>query len=85
MTYKVLTPFTVKTKQGDLTLRPGQIVTLAEEKAKKLIGDGKIRPVPYFDHNGTLIIPFDSPQKYHWWNRNGQSIKDTLRDLGGFT
>lgn len=50
MTYEVITLFTVKTKQGDLTLRPGQVVTLAEEKAKKLIEDGKIQLWPYLDN-----------------------------------
>lgn len=45
MTYKILTLFTVKTKQGDLTLYPGQVITLVEEKAKKLILAGKIQPV----------------------------------------
>jgi len=37
--------------------------------------------LPHIDHSGTLIIPFNSPQEYRWWNR-GQSIKDTLRELG---
>lgn len=47
MTYKVTTLFTVKTKQGDLTLHPGQVVTLEEVKAKKLIGEGKLIPLPF--------------------------------------
>lgn len=42
MTYKVTTLFTVKTKLGDLTLNPGQVVILEEVKAKKLIGEGKL-------------------------------------------
>lgn len=45
MRYKILTLFTVKTNQGDLTLNPGQVVTLVEEKAKKLIEQGKLTPV----------------------------------------
>lgn len=45
MTYKVIRLFTVKTKQGALTLNPGQVVTLAAEKAKKLIEQGKLTPV----------------------------------------
>jgi len=47
MTYKVATLFTVKTKQGDLTLNPGQVVILEEVKAKKLIGEGKLIPLPF--------------------------------------
>lgn len=59
-----------------------KVETLARENGnpRKLIEAGKLQPLPYLD-NGILRIPFDSPQKYHWWNR-GQSIKDTLRELG---
>ncbi|MBF8277790.1 MAG: hypothetical protein HW390_2863 [Candidatus Brocadiaceae bacterium] len=49
MTYKILTLFTVKTKQGDLTLNPGQVITLVEEKAKKLIQEGKIKLVEQYE------------------------------------
>lgn len=35
---------------------------------------------PYIE-NETLIIPFDSDKKYHWWN-GGQSVIETLRELG---
>ena len=49
MIYKILTLFTVKTKQGDLTLNPGQTITLAEEKANKLITEGKIKVVEQFE------------------------------------
>ncbi len=49
MTYKVTTLFIVKTKQGDLTLNPGQTITLVEEKAKKLLTEGKIKPMPSVD------------------------------------
>ena len=37
--------------------------------------------LPYLKNNSDLIIPFDAPQKYHWWN-GGQSIEMTLRELG---
>ncbi|HIC90539.1 MAG TPA: hypothetical protein EYP21_00445 [Syntrophaceae bacterium] len=36
---------------------------------------------PYLDRRGTLIIPFDCDPRYHWWN-NGQSIIETLKELG---
>ncbi|GAN31888.1 MAG: hypothetical protein DYG83_18135 [Candidatus Brocadia sp. AMX2] len=45
MRYEVTTPFTVKTKQGDLNLHPGQVITIAEEKALKLIMEGKIKTI----------------------------------------
>ncbi len=105
MTYRVITLFTVKTKKGDLTLNPGQTVTLAEEKAAKLIEGGKISPIfapednlnercgiqgencaleetkPYISTFDTLIIPWNSDKKYHYW-AGGQSICVTLRELG---
>lgn len=74
MTYEIITPFTVKTKQGDLTLNPGQTITLAEEKAVKLIGEGKIKPIgepkhdtlnnlnllSYFEEKGKIKKEFES-------------------------
>ena len=106
MTYKVITPFTVKTKLGDLTLNPGQVVTLEEVKAKKLIGEGKLIPLPfeaealnermaimgencspgevkpYVTDYGSLVIPWNSDKKYHYWKSGGQSLCVTLRELG---
>jgi len=32
--------------------------------------------------NGALIIPFTSPNKYHWWKRGGQTAIETLVELG---
>ena len=144
MTYKVTRLFTVKTKLGDITLNPGQVITLAEEKATKLITEGKIKPIgdpkhdtlndllsyfeekgkirpideakhqsesqkarskefeseslsermaimgencepdqvkPFVTESGVLVIPFNSDKKYHYWN-GGQSVCDTLRELG---
>ena len=105
MRYEVVIPFTVKTKQGDLNLHPGQVVTLEEVKAKKLIEDGKLTPLfseaealnermaimgencspeqvkPYVTDYGSLVIPWNSPRKYHYWN-GGQSVCETLKELG---
>jgi hypothetical protein len=114
MSYVVVMSFTVKTKQGDLTLSLGQVITLAEEKAVKLIVAGKIKPIeepkqqpepqiigyglaermsiegencspeqvkPYVTDYGSLIIPWNSDPKYHYWNK-GQGICDTLKELG---
>lgn len=129
MTYEIITPFTVKTKQGDLTLNPGQTIILAEEKAAKLIGEGKIKPIgepkhdtlnnllsyfeekgkiknefeseslnermclmgenteteqtkPYVTSFGVLVIPYNSDRKYHYWEKGGQSLCETLKELG---
>lgn len=109
MTYIATTRFTVKTKVGDLTLNPGQVITLVAEKAKKLIAEGKLRPMsedlpsgyelaermaimgencepeqtePYVTDSGVLVIPFNSPEKYHYWKPGGQSVCITLQELG---
>ena len=37
-------------------------------------------PKPYIDVEGNLRIPFDSPERYHWW-KGGQSIAETLREV----
>jgi hypothetical protein len=37
--------------------------------------------MPYIDSEGGLHIPFDSPEKYHYWN-GGQSLRETLLELG---
>jgi hypothetical protein len=37
--------------------------------------------MPYIDATETLVIPFDSHPKYHWW-ADGQTVAVTLTDLG---
>lgn len=37
--------------------------------------------MPYINAAGTLVIPFSSARKYHWWS-GGQSVLDTLLELG---
>lgn len=39
-----------------------------------------LRRKPYLTADGTLVIPFDSDPKYHWW-KGGQSVKDTLAEI----
>ena len=34
---------------------------------------------PHLDIDGSIVIPFDSDPKYHWW-QTGQSIKETHRE-----
>jgi hypothetical protein len=38
-------------------------------------------PPPHIDAAGVLVIPFDCPEKYHWWN-GGQTVLETLTELG---
>ncbi len=37
---------------------------------------------PYVTGFGVLVIPLDSPKKYHYWKDGGQGVCDTLRELG---
>jgi hypothetical protein len=37
-------------------------------------------PKPYIDADGNLRIPFDSPERYHWW-KGGWSITETLSEV----
>ena len=36
--------------------------------------------LPFLTAGGTLSIPFDSPERYHWW-RGGQSVAATLAEV----
>jgi hypothetical protein len=35
---------------------------------------------PFFTSDGTLVIPFDSPERFHWW-KGGQSVALTREEL----
>jgi len=35
---------------------------------------------PYIDANGTIVIPFNIDQKYHFWN-GGQPLSVTMQEL----
>lgn len=38
--------------------------------------------IPHLLPDGTLVIPFDSPERYHWW-KGGQSVVETRREVRG--
>jgi hypothetical protein len=38
------------------------------------------RPQPYLTALGDLVIPFQAPERYHWW-KGGQSVKETRNEL----
>lgn len=40
----------------------------------------KKEKLPHLTQAGDLVIPFDSPEWYHWW-KSGQSVKATLAEL----
>jgi len=35
---------------------------------------------PFLTVDGTLSIPFNSPERYHWW-KGGQSVAQTLIEV----
>ena len=39
--------------------------------------------LPFLTADGTLSIPFDSPERYHWWKPDGErmTIAETLREV----
>ncbi len=39
--------------------------------------------LPYLTPGGSLVIPFDSPERYHWWKPNGErlSVAETLNEV----
>ena len=39
--------------------------------------------LPYLTAGGTLVIPFDSPERYHWWKPEGErlSVAETLAEV----
>ena len=37
-------------------------------------------PRPYLEADGSLVIPFGSDSRYHWW-KGGQSVKETEKEV----
>jgi hypothetical protein len=57
----------------------------AEEKpepgvVQEVGATGKPWRLPYLTPGGTLVIPFDSDPKYHWW-KGGQSVAATRAEV----
>lgn len=69
----------VPTGEGEMELLtavpavPRSLQTATEEKVFN-------PPIPYFTSRGTLVIPFNSPERFHWW-KGGQSIAETRREV----
>lgn len=39
---------------------------------------------PYVTDFDSLVIPWNADVRYHYWEKSGQSICDTLRELGRY-
>jgi hypothetical protein len=59
-------------------------VTPSEPSESNVLVDSEtaVRGVrlPHFTPGGTLVIPFDSPERFHWW-KGGQSIAETRSEI----
>ena len=56
---------------------------LTEKTPQPVLPDGHHERLPYITADGTLVIPFDSPERYHWWKPDGerQSVATTLQEV----
>ena len=48
-----------------------------------VLPDGHHERLPFLTAGGTLVIPFDSPERYHWWMPDGErlSVAETLAEV----
>lgn len=62
----------------------GVHATSANEDFSKDLKDSEqcVRGVrmPYLTSDGTLVIPFDSPERFHWW-KGGQTVTETRKEV----
>lgn len=90
MKVKFVTDFEARTTSGTRSIPAGSVLDLADDKARKLIAAGVAKifeaipfnpdSLPFLDHRGRLVIPFDCPPKYRYW-AGGQSVRDTLQEI----
>lgn len=77
MKYIVLDSFKAQTKQGEIELQPGQIITLPTDKALKLLNEGKITPV----ERAAYKVYSEILQAYLWVIDTDADMS-SLRDAG---
>lgn len=82
MRYKVLDRFKAMTKQGELELQPGQVITMPHNIAIKLLNEGKIIPIEkatykvYSELLGCYLWIVDTDQDMHLLREKG--IKEAI-------
>lgn len=59
----------VKTPNFAKPIQPPQVIAATAES------------VPYFTASGDLIIPFNSPARFHWWKEGGMTLLETRHCL----
>lgn len=55
-------------------------VSEASEVSPPLMQSAEGVRMPYLTPGGVLGIPFDSPERFHWW-KGGQSIAETRAEV----
>jgi hypothetical protein len=60
-----------------LSVLSGPVQTESETPVLSVLNSERM---PYFTAAGDLVIPFDSPERYHWW-KCGQSVSETKAEL----
>ena len=72
-----------KLPDGNLLVAPRELLTDALRSEIRASKAALLLAIhPHFNAQGDLVIPFRSPVKFHYWKEGGQSIFDTLRELG---
>jgi len=48
-----------------------------------VLPDGHHERLPFLTAGGDLSIPFDSPERYHWWKPEGErlTVAETLAEV----
>lgn len=57
------------------------IEALKARKAEAVEHLRQTQPLPYFDHDNGVVIPFDCDPRFHYWRLGGQSLAETEEDL----
>ena len=50
---------------------------------RPLTWPGDPKALPYLDVQGELVLPTNCPRRFRWWQLGGQSLQQTITDLGG--
>ena len=77
MKYIVLDRFKARTKDGEVDLDPGQVITLPDDKALKLITEGKVSPA-----ERVAFRVFSEILQAHLWVVYGTADLQALRRQG---
>ena len=51
-----------------------------EKGVLSVLAEKEGQEVPYLALDGTLVIPFNSPARFHWW-KGGQNLCQTLAEV----